>query len=101
MGKKKSKDPNGFPKKLYKLLGEGVAEEMNAMSSKELDATMVDAEEKIDEVIGILFRSEETTLNRSGGMKSKGKRARAMLQRYINGSSANRLTAFQTGWFAV
>lgn len=50
MGKKKSKDPNGFPKKLYKLLGEGVAEEMNAMSSKELDATMVDAEEKIDEV---------------------------------------------------
>lgn len=47
MGKKN--DTGGFPKKLFKLLGPGVAEEMNAMGPKQLDATIVSSEESIDE----------------------------------------------------
>lgn len=46
---KKTKSHDGFPKKLFSLLGEGVAEEMNGMNGKQLEALMVDAEEKIDE----------------------------------------------------
>ena len=48
-----------FPKKLYKLLGPGVAEEMNAMGAKQLDAAMVVCEEQIAEVEEAMLADEE------------------------------------------
>lgn len=46
---KKTQSPDGFPMKLFKLLGPGVAEEMNAMNTRQLDAQIVTCEEAIDE----------------------------------------------------